>query len=317
VDAPPRDLEGIRKLLTANQRNNFNRRYRNVAKDGLARLFLIAWDRARGREALVIVADKRGEDVVATAIEVAPKDREVLKLRAGPDAETLENRAVLVFGVGAVGSQVALLLARSGLGHLVIVDDGRLRPGDVVRHAAGSWLVGEHKVTAVDLMASAYAPWTMVKPVEVTTWNPEQIRSIVGRFDLVIDTTGLAAFTSMLSLICEQEGASLVSGALYRGGSVARIRRQAAADDTPISARADDPAYLTIPIATDEELVFEPGCSAPVNNASPIAVASVAALAAGVAIDSLAGRNDYPSEIVEVYRPLPEPPFDKIGRVHS
>ena len=51
--------------------------------------------------------------------------------------------------------------------------------------------------------------------------------------------------------------------------------------------------------------------------ASPRGVVACAALAAEVAIDALAGRLSLPDEITDIYRPLEEAPFDRVGRLTS
>jgi hypothetical protein len=316
VRVPPRNLEGARALLGANQQNNFDRRFKAVAKYGKPQLFLIAWDRELGREALVLLAEKNGEDVVAQAVEVAPTDGDTLKLRCGPDAGRLAEKCVVVFGVGAVGSNTALRLAEAGLARLRLVDGGRLRPGDIVRHAGGSWQVGDTKVAAVRFLAHTRAPWTAVAAVEESTWDPDGMAVLLDDVNLAVDATGFASFANLLSVMCAERSLPVVSAALYRGGSIARIRRQALPADAPISDRAGDNRYPVIPPG-DEPRVFEPGCSAAVNNASPIAVAAIAALAADVVVDYLTDRNLYPDEIIDVYRPLEEAPFNTPGRVRE
>lgn len=314
VRVPPRNLAAVRALLAPNQRNNFDRRYKAIANHGQPRLFLLAWDRELGREALVLLAERRGDEVVADAIEVAPTDTEILKLRAGPDTDALANKSVTVFGLGAVGSNLALRLAEAGMGTLILVDEARLRPGDIVRHAAAAWQVGDAKVAAVELLARLRAPWTRVAAIEESPWDPDPIAVLIERADLVVDATGFSAFVNLLSVMCAERSLPLVSAALYRGGAIARVRRQALPSDTAISDRAVDGRYPVVPPG-DEPLVFEPGCSAPVNNASPIAVAAIAALAADVAVDTLTRRNLYPEETIDVYQPLPDAPFNKPGRV--
>jgi hypothetical protein len=84
--------------------------------------------------------------------------------------------------------------------------------------------------------------------------------------------------------------------------------------DVPIFGRTAESRYPLIPPG-DEPLALEPGCSAPVNNASPSAVAAIAALTAEIAVDALAGRWRYADETIEVYRPLDAAPFDHIGRL--
>lgn len=314
VRVPARTLGAVREMLASNQRNNFDRRFRAIANQGRPQLFLLAWDRELGREALVLLVEKRGDDVVAEAIEVAPTDVEILKLRAGPDVVALASKRTVVFGLGAVGSNLALRLAEVGVGTLVLVDGARLRPGDIVRHAAGSWAVGDTKISAVRFLVQVRAPWSNVIPVEESPWDPDRIRSLLEGADLVIDATGFSSFAKLLSVVCSEHSLPLLSAALYRGGGIARVRRQANPSDTPISARAGGGRYPVIPPG-EEPLAFEPGCSAPVNNASPIAVAALASLAAEIAVDSLTGRNLFGDEIIEVHRPLADAPFDNVGRL--
>jgi molybdopterin/thiamine biosynthesis adenylyltransferase len=303
----------VRALLRANQKNNFDRRFKAVAQHGKPQLFLIAWDRELGREALVLLAEKEGDEVVTRALEVAPTDIEVLKLRAGPDVDSLADKRVVVFGLGAVGSNAALRLAEVGTGRLVLIDDGRLRPGDIVRHAAGPWQVGDTKVQAVRFLAHVRAPWTRVVAIEESPWDPDVIAVPLERADLVLETTGFSSFANLLSVMCTERALPLVSAALYRSGAVGRVRRQALSSDTPISDRSRDDRFPIIPPG-EEPPVFEPGCSAAVNNASPIAVSTIAALAADVAVDYLTARNLHSSEIIDIYRPLEVAPFDRIGR---
>jgi hypothetical protein len=314
VRVPPRNLEQVRELLAKNQQNNFDRRHGAVTGHGKPELFLLAWDRELGREALVLLAEKWEETVATKAIEIAPTDPEVLKLRAGPDVGALQDRLITVFGIGAVGSNLALRFAEAGLGRLRLVDGDLVRPGNIVRHAAVSFQVGMPKVSAVRSLIRLRAPWTVVVTVTDSPWNPERVYRALEGADLVIDATGLTSFTNLLSVACAERALPLISAALYRGGSLARVRRQALSADKPISDRIGDARYPEIPPG-DEPLVFENGCSAPVNNASPIAVSAIAALTAEAAVDYLSGRELYPDEIVEVYRPLEAPPFDKVGRL--
>ena len=107
----------------------------------------------------------------------------------------------------------------------------------------------------------------------------------------------------------------MVSGALYRGGAVARIQRQALPKDTPLASR-DNIDYPPIPPGNDQEEFIDPpvGCSAPANNAPPSSVTACAAQITQMAIDYLADHHELPDEIIYVYRPLPnQPPFDRIG----
>ena len=52
-------------------------------------------------------------------------------------------------------------------------------------------------------------------------------------------------------MVAQDIGKRLVSGALYRGGFIARVRRQALAGDTPIHQRDDLTRYPEIPAGDD------------------------------------------------------------------
>ena len=104
---------------------------------------------------------------------------------------------------------------------------------------------------------------------------------------------------------------------LYKGGFVARARRQALPEDTPIHQRDDLARHPQIPVGDDTDDFASPqlGGSAPVNNAPPTAVSACASLICRTAIDVLTSRFEFPDEAIEVYRPISEPPFHQMGRI--
>jgi hypothetical protein len=71
-----------------------------------------------------------------------------LDLRRAGILETtiLKDRIVLCIGLGTGGAHVAVELAKSGVGHFMLVDRDRLSVGNVVRHPGGISQVGRAKV---------------------------------------------------------------------------------------------------------------------------------------------------------------------------
>lgn len=317
VEAPPRDLATFREALTAGQRTNFDRRLKNIRKGEGPGVFALLWEtRYGGRNALVIVVSAGAEEEVRVeALELAPTDIAVLQLRAGPDVETLRGKRAVVFGVGSIGSNIACRLAEAGLGGIVLVDGDRLRPGNLVRHAA-TFGIGADKTLATHIRVNATAPWTKVETVSESPWSPDRLGELMAGLDLAVEATGMATFSELLGRVAGQVEVPLVSAALYRGGSVGRVRRQLLGVDTPIAERSDEERYPLIPPG-EEPVALEPGCSAPVNNASPVAVAAIAAASSDVAIDLLAGRLRYGDELIDVYRALDAEPFNRAGRVRG
>ena len=314
LTAPPRDLTAFRDALTPGQQTNFDRRLKNVRESGQPHVAALLWTTDDGLNGLVLHLT-RGNDgeVHAQALELAPSDTETLRLRCGPDAELLESKHVAVFGAGSIGSHLALALAEAGLGKLRLIDGDTLRPGNMVRHAA-IFSVGENKASATAVRISISAPWTDTRTIKENTWSPTRVSGLIEDTDLVIDATGLARFTGLISRIAEQREKPLISAALYRGGAIARVRRQAPRRDVALHDRTDETRYPTIPPG-DEPLALEPGCNAPVNNASPVAVTAIAVLAAEITIDAIADRFAYDEETINVYRALEGAPFDRLGRV--
>lgn len=319
-EPPPRNLDELRSSLTHAQRRELDKSNGRVAADGGSEIALVVGRRHGQHDTVVLRLCSDGAGGArAESLEPAPTDRATLQLRAGPDAAQLGAQRVVCFGLGAIGSHTAQVLAESGVGHLHLVDGELLRPGNVVRHAAGREAIGLPKVSAVEAVVHAHAPWTSVDVTREAAWDPSTVSKLITAADLVVDTTGAAPVVEVLSRIAEQTRVVLVSAALYRGGAIGRVRRQLPGSDAIIYLRGEDARYPIIPSGADEGdeegKILEPGCSAPVNNAQPSAVAAISALTAQVAIDALTGRLLHPDEVIDVYEPLESQPFHRVGRV--
>jgi ThiF family protein len=317
VSAPPASLERLRTLLTDGQAKRLSRETSAVTH-GRRHFVLFCWGADKHRNVLALLLTRlRTGDLKAETLEFAPSDAETLLSRSGSGASALRGRTIVVFGAGSVGSHVTLWLAESGVDHLILVDGELLRPGNVVRHAAPTSCVGRLKVDAVAHVINEHAPWTKVESVPESPWKPDRISELIQDAALVIDTTGTTGFTEQLSILAARAEIPLVSAALYRGGDVARVQRQGPTD-TPLVQREDPSRYPLIPSdpGEHEDVQLEPGCSAPINRASPRAVAALAALAAETVVDALGDRS-FPDEITEIYQPLEDSPFDRRGRLTS
>ena len=198
-----------------------------------------------------------------------------------------------------------------------MIDPDVLLPGNVVRHVAGHGQVGAPKVQAVQAVIKDHAPWTEVATFQESPRTPSEIRERIDDATIVIDATGNEALTRSLAMVTKDMEKPLVSGALYRGGFVGRVQRQALPDDTPINQRGDLTRYPLIPTGDDSEnfATLQLGCSAPVNNAPPSAVMACASLITQAALDVLTDRFEFSDEVVDVYRSISDPPFHRTGRL--
>ena len=289
-----------------------------LTPSGGADLILFCWSRRWKPDLLVLACSGAGNTIDATALRPAPVDARTLSLRAGPDAGTLKGRRAVLFGAGALGGYVATSLAQSGVGHLEIVDYDTLLPENVVRHVAGHPLTGMLKIDAVKMTARSHAQRTNIETHNQYVATPRQIRELISDTDVVLDAAGSHNLTDALAMVTMEMKKPLVSGGLYRGGFIARVQRQARHNDTPIRQRDSLPEhYPKIPAGSAEDEFTAPqlGCSAPANNAPPTSVQACAALISQMAIDALAERFEYPDEVTDIYRPIPDPPFNQFGRL--
>ena len=320
---PPRQLSEVFRCLSRAQAKGLRReldsrrRPEPFVSSGGADFILFCWERYEAKDALVMACAGMNNKVEAIALQPGPTDENNLIARAGPDAPVLRTIRATLFGAGALGGYVGTTLAESGLGHLDIVDGDVLLPENVVRHVAGHDQVGKPKVQAVHHVIEKHAPWTEVGQFLEAPMTPGRICELISSADIVIDATGNDAFVPALAMVAEKWGKPLVSGALYRGGSVARVQRQVLAGDTPIHLREEGAKYPVIPGGDGRNDFATPalGCSAPVNNAPPASVIGCASLIVQVVVDTLANRFEFNDEVVDIYRRIAEAPFDKVGRL--
>lgn len=322
-DVPPRNLTEMRQALNRAQDRSVGRALEArrtgamLEPSGSTDLILFAWDRDELPHVLVLALEGTGEDTTAIALRPGPNDKESLILRAGPDARLVADRTVVVCGLGALGGHVSVALAESGVTRLQLVDGDQLLPENAVRHVAGQHAVGHPKPLVVAATIADHAPWTEISILPVNPMSPDALGRVIGDADLVVDATGGGAATQAICLGALAQDKAVISGALFRGGAIARVRRQGTAGDMPFLDRTPALGYPPIPPGNGDDLIRPAvGCSGPVTNAPPTTVLAAAALIAETAIDTLTGRLALPDEIIDVYRALPdEPPFDRIGRV--
>ena len=308
VPVPPASLGDFEAALSEKQRALYEKQL-GAQDEGL---FGLIWPNPHGLVALVLcvhVRDGIRQPMVFRPTPISEEDR---LRRAGPDAPKLRAQHVALYGVGAIGSHLGSLLARSGVGSLSVVDGEILTPVVVVRHASAD--VGSTKVDAFSKLAEPFT-WAKVAPRPAIGWTPSAIEPLIDGADLCIDATGNSLFAELLARVAARAGVPMMTVALFRGGRIVRVRRQAATDRA-IVERHQHWRYPEIPPPArpeDDFVGVEVGCAAPIHNAPPAAVMAAASLAARVAIDQLTGRREEQDEIIEVLDPI-ELPFDRRGR---
>lgn len=117
-----------------------------------------------------------------------------------PAVGILSTKSVVVFGVGSVGSPVATLLAKSGVGKIALVDPQTLESENTSRHELGANSVEKGKATQLATSLRQRFPHLVVQ-AEGKSWqefslvNLEKLTSV----DLVISTMGSWSLESELN----------------------------------------------------------------------------------------------------------------------
>jgi molybdopterin/thiamine biosynthesis adenylyltransferase len=133
-----------------------------------------------------------------------------------PGQARLRQARVLVIGLGGLGSPVAMYLAASGVGHLVLVDFDHVELSNLQRQVIHSSAdIGRNKVESARDRVAALNP-----EVEVSTLayvlDDDELAEEVARANVVVDASDNFETRFVLNAICYAAGTPLVSGAAIR-----------------------------------------------------------------------------------------------------
>ena len=101
----------------------------------------------------------------------------------------LRGRSVAVWGCGALGGPIAVALCRSGVSRLVLIDNGKVNPGLLVRQPYTADDVGRFKVEALELQLKAIRPEIVVEKSTRNVSHHLRDDGWAADCDLVIDAT--------------------------------------------------------------------------------------------------------------------------------
>jgi len=140
---------------------------------------------------------KRGSNLYATPdryrAEYTPidvLDPVVVHQRAGGTAENLANKRVVLIGAGSLGGEVAVLLARSGVGRISLVDNELFEDVNIGRHVLGAESLGKRKVTALQHRITRDVPTVTVEAFpQLLQRMGKRLEAELALADMVVITT--------------------------------------------------------------------------------------------------------------------------------
>ena len=193
--------------------------------------FMVWWRYDRSKDTLVRFRTVMSSDDAAA--------------RLSPHCRNLSEKKVAVVGCGSAGSKIGMSLARSGVGHFVLVDDDILLPENLVRSDLDWRAVGGHKAEAlweriqlVNPTATADVRRIRLSAQESSTSAAAALSAISG-CDLVIDATASSAVFNLLSAVVESASKPMIWLEIFGGGYGGLVARyRPGVDPKPQAMRA-------------------------------------------------------------------------------
>lgn len=225
-------------------------------------------------------------------------------MKTPPDARRIDDshagmrsKKVAIVGCGSLGSKIAAMLARAGVGHFLLIDDDIFYPGNLVRHDLDWRDMGSHKAEAIArrisfINASATSTVRRVRLGGQEAANSvNNLIELFKGYDLIVDTTADPVVFNYLAAVPEK---SLIWGEVFGGGFGGLIARYRPGVEPPIQQmRQEIEAWFAE--NSDGKPRLASGYGADRDGVTWIAddadVSVIAAHVARFAIDMLIGRD--------------------------
>ena len=136
-----------------------------------------------------------------------------MELLIGKDCvESLQEKTVLVFGVGGVGSHCIEALARSGIGHLILVDNDTVSLTNINRQSiAYHSTIGQYKTRVMKERIQDICPKTEVTVHETFVLEENAAELLDGNIDYIVDAIDTVTAKLAIAQIADQRGIPMIS----------------------------------------------------------------------------------------------------------
>lgn len=125
------------------------------------------------------------------------KEEDLLKRNVKGISEKLKKVKVCILGLGGLGSNVAVLLARSGIGYLKLVDFDIVEASNLNRQQYRISHINMKKVEALKSIIKEINPFVEVDILDIKV-SKENIHSIVGDIEIVVEAFDRAETKAMI-----------------------------------------------------------------------------------------------------------------------
>lgn len=144
------------------------------------------------KEKLYQCAFRKSENGIEECeVKYVPEKSELYSRSKGLiEVDILENKNVLIIGLGSFGSQIAVELAKAGVGNFTLVDFDRVELSNISRHICGVNELGRLKTFAVRDAILVKNPFAKIETCEIDiNENLELLKQLIQKSDIVICVT--------------------------------------------------------------------------------------------------------------------------------
>jgi molybdopterin/thiamine biosynthesis adenylyltransferase len=188
-------------------------------------------ERGQTHDAWLYVVFHPGDELrLARAVSLRDDERWIRQ----PQLRPLASSTVAVLGVGALGSQLADHLAKSGVGRQVLLDYDVLTVGNRVRHQLDLADVGRGKAAGLADRLRRVNPWTEVNvlPFQLGIASgdvqgvDDRVTAALETCEVIVNTTARSVTGSYISLIANELDLPAIHAWVTAGAWGARLLRQ-------------------------------------------------------------------------------------------
>jgi molybdopterin/thiamine biosynthesis adenylyltransferase len=224
--------------------------------------------------------------------------------RRRPDLDGLEDSRALVVGVGTLGGDISVELAKAGLGELDLLDHDILEVGNMVRHRLGLDFAGTAKARATAIAVRRANPFCRAEATEVhlgaVEWSSQsplhELASSVEAADIVIEASGSHQIAQLVARLCAEMGKPMISAWLsegFYGAEIVRIRPGETMCWSCFAARQRQDTGLSAESGPSNQVVAQ-GCSHPTTAGAGFDAVEAAAVATRLTVQTLRPAGGYP-----------------------
>ena len=124
------------------------------------------------------------------------KEEDLLKRNVKGIAKKLKKAKVCILGLGGLGSNVALLLARAGIGYLKLIDFDVVEVSNLNRQQYRISHIGMKKTEAIKNILKEINPFVEVEVLDIKV-DRENILSVVGDVEIIVEAFDVAETKAM------------------------------------------------------------------------------------------------------------------------